>query len=68
MTTATQTAQIRAALERGEALTPLDALDRFGCFRLGARIYELRKEGLPVAKRMVPAGDTHVAEYRLEGA
>ena len=43
-TTASQTARIKAALLRGEKLTPMDALRRFGCFRLGARIWELRNE------------------------
>ena len=41
-TSASQSAQIKAALLAGETLTPLDALRRFGCFRLGARIWELR--------------------------
>ena len=43
-TSASQTARIKAALLRGETLTPMDALRRFGCFRLGARIWELRNE------------------------
>ena len=41
-TSASQSAQIKAALLRGEKLTPMDALRRFGCFRLGARIWDLR--------------------------
>lgn len=63
----TQAALILAALQRGQKLTPMDALQQFGCFRLGARIYELKQEGHPIAKRMVetPSG-AHVAEYRLE--
>lgn len=61
----TQTTKIREALERGETLTPLDALNRFGCFRLGARIYDLKKEGMTITKEMVERGDTMVAEYRL---
>lgn len=43
-TSASQTARIKAALLAGETLTPMDALRRFGCFRLGARIWELRNE------------------------
>lgn len=64
MSTATQNAMIRAALERGERLTPLDALERYGCFRLGARIWDLRKEGMAIARDMVKRGGTRVAEYR----
>ena len=37
-----QTNQILEVLKNGETITPLGALNRFGCFRLGARIYELR--------------------------
>ena len=63
--TTSQNAMIRAALEAGDRLTPLDALKRFGCFRLGARIYDLRREGMASEKRMVEVGDgKHVAEYR----
>ena len=40
-----QKADILAALIRGETLTAMDALTRFGCFRLAARIYDLRQEG-----------------------
>lgn len=48
-TSASQTARIKAALLRGETLTPMDALRRFGCFRLGARIWDLRnKQGMDI--------------------
>lgn len=62
----TQTAKILAALEAGEALTPLDALNRFGCFRLGARIMELRKLGYSIETEMVPHGRKAFASYKLE--
>jgi hypothetical protein len=66
----TQNDQIEMALRNGEAITPLDALRRFGSLRLGARIYDLRAKGVPIEKRII-AVDTangegaHVAEYRL---
>ena len=37
-----QTTKILEALKDGEEISPLDALNRFGCFRLGARVYDLR--------------------------
>ena len=46
--TATQRAQIRAHLEAGRSITPLEALDLYGCYRLGARIHELKGEGLSI--------------------
>ena len=62
----TQADMILAALRAGRALTPMDALDEFGCMRLGARIYDLRQAGHDITERMVetPSGK-HVAEYRL---
>lgn len=61
-----QTDQILEALKAGEKLTQLDALNRFGCFRLGARVHELRQTGLDVKSRLVatPSGK-HVSEYSL---
>ena len=32
-------------LKAGGELTPIEALNKFGCFRLAARINDLRKEG-----------------------
>lgn len=43
--TASQRAWILTQLQQGKRLTPMDALDKVGCFRLGARIHELRKDG-----------------------
>jgi len=49
-------------------ITPLEALERYGCFRLGARIYDLRREGYAINKRMVIQGKrTRFAEYFLTG-
>ena len=64
--TQNQTQQILAALQAGEKLTPMDALNRFGCMRLGARIWDLRQEGYPIqsADYQTPSGK-HVAQYSL---
>ena len=66
-TSASQSAQIKAALLAGETLTPLDALKRFGCFRLGARIWELRhKCGMDIrAVRHITESGKTVAAYSL---
>ncbi|MDE2020679.1 MAG: hypothetical protein KGJ13_10120, partial [Patescibacteria group bacterium] len=54
------------ALKRGETLTPLDALKRFGVFRLGARIFDLKKAGYNIEMHLIetPSGK-HVASYSL---
>lgn len=66
--TTTQTESILSDLEQGKRITPLDALEDYGCFRLGARIFNLRKDGHPIARDMIklPNGK-RVAEYYMEG-
>lgn len=65
---ASQTARILKALKGGKKLTPLDALNDFGCFRLGARCYDLRKQGYDIKTEIVKTkSGKHVACYSLEG-
>lgn len=61
-----QTAAILARLKTGRSITPIEALDEFGCFRLGARIYDLKQDGHHIVKEMVevPSGK-RVASYTL---
>jgi len=63
----TQTEAIRAALLSGSELTALDALHRYGCFRLAARIDELREEGLPIETVIEKQGGKRFARYRIVG-
>ena len=60
----TQKALILKHLLRGMSLTPLEALNRFGCFRLGARIYDLRREGYTIDRTIDKK--RHFAVYKLE--
>jgi len=55
--------------ERGErGLTPMEALDLVGSFRLGARIYDLRREGWPIETLDYrTSGRAIVARYILRG-
>lgn len=64
----TQNTHILKALEEGARLTPIDALRRFGCFRLGARIADLKKAGHKIVTKMVSKDGKRFAEYRLERA
>lgn len=58
--------RILEALRHGESLTPLSALRRFGTFRLGARILELREAGYRIVTDKVKLrGRTWVAQYRM---
>jgi hypothetical protein len=57
---------ILQALKAGP-LTPLDALNRFGVFRLAARVCDLRERGYPIAVEKVKTpGWASVARYTLE--
>jgi len=49
-----QTENIIAWLKpRGRTINPLQALKKFGCFRLGARAWDIHKLGHPIDSRMV---------------
>ena len=65
-TSSTQYFQILDWLKSGRTITPLEALERFGCLRLGARIYEMRQEGFGIKREMVKVGkNKSVARYSL---
>lgn len=41
----TQNQRILQHMQQGKAITPIDALNNYGCMRLAARIAELKKQG-----------------------
>jgi hypothetical protein len=65
MKTESQTALIKVWLLNGHSITQLDALNMFGCFRLSARIANLREEGLDIVTDMVNVNDKRIAKYYL---
>ena len=61
-----QNKQIKAWLESGKSLTPLDALNLFGCFRLGARVFDLKNDyGMNIKTEMVKENGKRYARYSL---
>ena len=61
-----QEKQILDYLKTGAGITPLEALHKFQCFRLGARIFGLKKKGYLVQSEMIKVeNDKHVARYWL---
>lgn len=64
--TKSQSEQILTWLQSGRPLTPLESLERFGCFRLGARIYDLRKRGHEIHAEMVEFRGKRFAKYSME--
>ena len=61
----TQERAILAHLRAGRSITPLEALRRFGCLRLGARVYDLRRRGHKIINVWQTAGDKRFARYRM---
>ena len=64
-----QNKQILAHLQREKSITPMEALHSYGCFRLAARIYELKDMGHDIGKIMIDTGsDRRVARYFLKAS
>ena len=60
-----QNAEILRYLKAGKSITPLEALHKWGCFRLGARIWELRQDGYSIAKTWDENFGKRWAKYRM---
>lgn len=59
---------LRAHLEAGKSITPLEAFGVYGIFRLAARIRDLRDAGLNIETRMrADVKGKQYAEYALGG-
>jgi len=66
----TQNKRIEKYLLSGRTLTPLDALHEFNCFRLSARIWDLKRQGLDIESRTrkitSDGKQKYVVEYKLK--
>ncbi len=47
------------------SITPLEALTKYGCLRLAARIKDLREAGHQINRQMIYLGDKKFAKYSL---
>lgn len=61
----TQNQQIKSYLKKGKSITPIQALNKFGCFRLAARVSDLRKDGLNIATKYITKKCKTYASYSL---
>jgi hypothetical protein len=61
----TQKEQIKKYLLSRKTITPIQALNKFGCFRLAAVIYKLKDEGLKIVTEIEHNGKKQFAKYRL---
>ena len=53
-----QKQRILEYLKNGNSLTPLDALQLFGCFRLSGRIWDLKRDGYDIKSTIIKDENT----------
>ena len=63
----TQCDKLLEALQRGEVITPLRALELAGSLRCSERVRELEAQGVPIIHEWQQVGDKRVMGYRLGG-
>ena len=66
----TQTTRLLEYLRSHRGITQKEAINELGCYRLGARIWELKHDGHQIHTEMVTVQDrwgekTKIAEYSL---
>ena len=63
----TQKSAVRQHLLDGKSITPLEALNKFGIFRLAAVVHELRDEGLDIiTEKFQVSPKKRVARYYIK--
>lgn len=63
-----QRKQIKAWLLTSRSITQIEAIEKWKCYRLAARICELRKEGMPIRTDNIPLLDgSTFAKYVYTG-
>lgn len=61
-----QNKRILQYLLKGRSLTPLQALKKFGCLRLAARINDLRDLGYKIESEIVYSEKKHFSKYKIQ--
>lgn len=61
-----QSEMILEYLESGKKLTSLEALDKFGCFRLASRIHDLKKRGYKILSEDIEKNNKRYSVYWIE--
>lgn len=61
-----QTKKILEWLKAGHSITPIEALQKFGCMRLSGRIYDIRHMGYNIITDYEQSENARYARYWLE--
>lgn len=59
------TEKLESWLWRGYSITQLQALEKWGCMRLAARINDLRKIGMPIITHIIKENGKSFAKYKI---
>lgn len=62
-----QSDKILKFMMQGYTITPLTALHLFGCMRLGARIYDLKQQGINIKEKTICRNNKHYSGYFISG-
>ena len=60
-----QTDQILKHMQEGYGITPITALNNYGCFRLAAVIFNLKREGHNIRTTIIRENNKKLARYKL---
>jgi hypothetical protein len=52
-------------LATGKPITAIQALQKFGCFRLASRIHEMRSEGLAINEKTINKNGKRFSQYQI---
>lgn len=63
--TLSQCDRILQHLQSGKTINPAQAWNLFGCYRLGARIHDLRKRDFNIVTKTVYKNGSPFAEYSM---
>ncbi len=61
-----QNEAILAHLLSGNSITPIEALNLYGCFRLGARVHDLKGMGYEIETEIEHENGKHFARYSMK--
>ena len=61
----TQIGQIKEYLLAGNSLTPIEALNMIGAFRLSAVVFKLKEQGLNIKTDIISEDNKRFAKYSI---
>lgn len=65
--TQTQENAVLEHLKQQKSITPIEALQQYGCFRLASIIHKLKKKGYEIQTEIIKQDEKNFAKYKLHG-